>query len=78
MAQTPNEGFYAAGLMVAATCLMAGALFPGERFAVVFAQVLLGAGAVVMADVGEWEIVVGNPARFLKKRILSACEVVAT
>ncbi|MCA9560917.1 MAG: hypothetical protein KC583_20355 [Myxococcales bacterium] len=46
MAQTPTEGFYAAGLMVAATCLMAGALFPGESFAIVFAQVLLGAGAV--------------------------------
>lgn len=31
---------------------------------------IVGARGVVVKDVGEWDIVAGNPAKFIKKRIL--------
>jgi putative colanic acid biosynthesis acetyltransferase WcaF len=32
---------------------------------------IVGAGSVVMRDIGEWEIVSGNPAKYIKKRKLN-------
>lgn len=31
---------------------------------------IVGARAVVVKDVGSWDVVAGNPARFIKKRVL--------
>jgi len=36
--------------------------------------VVVGARAVVMKDVEPWTIVAGNPARFVKRRVLGGCK----
>lgn len=35
---------------------------------------VVGAGAVVTKDVEPWTVVAGNPAKFIKKRVLKGCE----
>jgi len=44
---------------------------PGRR---VGEGAIVGAAAVVVSDVPDWEIVAGNPARIIKRRVLRSPE----
>ena len=57
-------------IMIGASAWVAGwsIILPGVTIG---EGAVVGAGAVVTKDVEPWSVVAGNPAKFIKKRMLS-------